>query len=368
MPQDRERPDACPGAVDVHRAADGGLARVRVPGGTLTADRFDVVRQAALDLGDGTIELTSRANVQIRGLTPGAEHELGARLREAGLLPSPTHERMRNIIAAPLEDNQDLVDAVDAALCRVPALAYLPGRFLVTIGEAVSGLGGDIGLVGDALFLAGQDSGLRVTDPVAAVVAAAEEFQAIRDTAWRLSEVDDGVRKITASLSTTTPALATSSPRTLTATVIPVAPGPTSPGPVAPGPASTGPASTGPASASPPPADRLVAGVPLGRLDARLLAGTPVRITPWRSVVVPAGTDTSGLFTDPASPWRGVTACTGRPGCAKSLTDVRADAARWIGTPHRGQVHWSGCARRCGRPAGDVVEFVATGDGYEEIR
>ncbi|MEV0676287.1 hypothetical protein AB0I60_07145 [Actinosynnema sp. NPDC050436] len=335
MPQDRERPDACPGAVDVHRAADGGLARVRVPGGTLTAARFDVVRQAALELGDGWIELTSRANLQIRGLAPGAEHELGARLRDAGLLPSATHERMRNTVAAPLEDNQDLVDAVDAALCRVPELAELPGRFLVTVGESVSGLGGDIGLVGDALFLAGRDSGLRVTDPVAAVVAAAREFQAVRGTAWRLSEVDGGVRKITA-------ALGRPGPDRIAPAVIPVAPG--------------------------PHGDRLVAGVPLGRLDARLLAGTPVRVTPWRSLVLPAGADASGLFTDPASPWHGVTACAGRPGCAKSLTDVRADVVRWINTPHRGRVHWSGCARRCGRPPGDVVEFVATGDGYEEIR
>ncbi|RKT54003.1 hypothetical protein [Saccharothrix australiensis] len=335
MPQDRERPDACPGAVDVHRAADGGLARVRVPGGTLSADRFDALRSAALDLGDGWLELTSRANVQIRGLAPGAEHELGARLRDAGLLPSLTHERVRNIVAAPLEDNQDLVDALDRALCRVPELADLPGRFLVTVGAAVSGLGGDVGLVGDALFLAGRDSGLRVADPVAAVVEAARLFQRSRGTAWRLSEVDGGVRKITA-------ALGVPGPDAVAPAVIPVAPGPVG--------------------------DRVVAGVPLGRLDARLLAGVPVRLTPWRSLVVPAGADTSGLFTDPGSPWHGVSACTGRPGCAKSLADVRADAARWIGTPHTGPVHWSGCARRCGRPAGDVVEFVATGDGYEEIR
>ncbi|MBW4716956.1 hypothetical protein [Saccharothrix obliqua] len=335
MPLDRERPDACPGAVDVHHAADGGLARVRVPGGTLSADRFDVVRRAALDLGDGWIELTSRANLQIRGLAPGAEHELGARLREAGLLPSRTHERMRNIIAAPLDDNQDLVDRVDRALRDVPELAGLPGRFLVTVGAAVSGLGGDIGLVDDALFLAGRDSGLRVDDPVAAVVSAARLFQELRGTAWRLSEVDSGVRRITAALGV--PVAGRREPA-----VTPVAPGPVG--------------------------DRVVAGVPLGRLDARLLAGTPVRVTPWRSLVLPAGADTTGLFTDPDSPWHGVSACTGRPGCAKSLTDVRADAARWIGTPHTGRVHWSGCARRCGRPAGDVVEFVATGDGYEEIR
>ena len=336
MPTDRVRPDACPGAIDVHHAADGGLARVRVPGGTLSAAQVDVLREAAIELGDGVLELTSRANVQIRGLAPGAEHELGARLRAVGLLPSTTHERMRNIIAAPLEDNQALVDALDTALCAVPESATLPGRFLVTVGGAVSGLSGDIGLVGDALFLAGRDSGLRVSDPVDAVVTAARVFAGIRGDAWRLSEVDGGVRKITAVLGV--PGSARIEP-----TVTPVAPG--AHGPV------------------------VVAGVPLGRWDARLLAGVPVRLTPWRSVVVPAGSDTSGLFTSPDSPWHGVSACTGRPGCAKSLADVRADATRWIEartTP--GRVHWSGCARRCGRPTGDVVEFVATGDAYEEIR
>ncbi|WP_189225871.1 hypothetical protein [Saccharothrix coeruleofusca] len=336
MSADRVRPDACPGAIDVHLAADGGLARIRVPGGTLDARRFDAVRLAALELGDGWIELTSRANLQVRGLPPGAEHELGARLAEVGLLPSRTHERMRNIVAAPLEDNQALVDEIDRALCAVPGLAQLPGRFLVTVGEAVAGLGGDVGLVGDALLLAGRDCGLRVTDPVAAVVAAAERFQEIRGTAWRLSEVDGGVADIT-------DAIGGRRGEPVDTAVIPVAPGPVG--------------------------DRVVAGVPLGRLDARLLAGTPVRVTPWRSLVLPAGADTTGLITDPASPWHGVSACTGRPGCAKSLADVRADAARWVAARQgSGPAHWSGCARRCGRPAGQVVEFVATGDGYEEIR
>ncbi|MEU3643324.1 hypothetical protein AB0E59_08100 [Lentzea sp. NPDC034063] len=325
----RSHPDACPGAVELHAAADGGLARIRVPGGTLSAAQWDVVRLAALELGSGSIELTSRANLQIRGLADGVE--LGTRLTAAGLLPSASHERIRNIIAAPLEDNQALVDAIDTALCADPALADLPGRFLVTVGASVSGLGGDFGLVNDVLLLAGRDTGVRVTDPVDAVVTAARLFQQLRGQAWRLSEVDDGVRKITAHFG------ATDAPR-ITPAVTPVAPSPLTPG------------------------------VPLGRLDAHQLPGVALRLTPWRSLVVPEGTDTTGLITDPASPWHGVSACTGRPGCAKSLSDVRADARAWLGTPHDRPVHWSGCARRCGRPAGDVTEFVATGDGYEEIR
>ncbi|MCX2953892.1 hypothetical protein [Lentzea sp. NEAU-D7] len=351
----RSHPDACPGAVELHAAADGGLARIRVPGGTLSAAQWDAVRLAAAELGNGSIELTSRANLQIRGLADGVE--LGERMRAAGLLPSWSHERIRNIVAAPLDDNQALVDALDAALCADPVLASLPGRFLVTVGASVSGLGGDIGLVGDVLLLAGTDTGVRVSDPVDAVVTAARLFQSLRGPAWRLSEVDDGVRKITAHFGTT------DAPR-LTPAVTPVAPSPLTPG------------------------------VPLGRLDASQLPGAAFRLTPWRSLVVPAGTDVTGLITDPASPWHGVSACTGRPGCAKSLSDVRADVHAWVDAPAQtdashhthvpgrvppisilgtrsdkpGAVHWSGCARRCGRPAGDVIEFVATGDGYEEIR
>jgi precorrin-3B synthase len=336
---DRARPDACPGAIAVHQAADGGLARIRVPGGTLTNAQFTVIRTASADLGDGSLELTSRANIQIRGLAPGAEIELADRLWRAGLLPSLSHERVRNIIASPLGDDQHFVDELDRALCAVPALAELPGRFLITVGADVSGLGGDIGLIGDALLLAGRDTGLRVSDPISDVVRAASEFQAIRDEKWRVAEVPDGVDRIVARLGVPGPDRIEVHP-----------PAALPPGPVG---------------------DVLVAGAPLGRLDqvqARALgdAGPWVRLTPWRSVVVPGRPDLSGtgLVTDPASPWHGVTACTGRPGCAKALADVRADAAAWI--PSRTgtvPVHWSGCERRCGRPAG-AVDMVATGDGY----
>jgi precorrin-3B synthase len=128
----------------------------------------------------------------------------------------------------------------------------------------------------------------------------------------------------------------------------------------------------------------LVAVVPLGRLSADqadLLAriADEVQLTPWRSVVVPdiaedavddaaVALHRTGMVFDAASPWTRVTACAGRPGCAKSLADVRADAARAVATgtlPADGaRQHWAGCERRCGRPRGEVVDVVATGTGY----
>ncbi|MET0319040.1 MAG: precorrin-3B synthase, partial [Rhodococcus fascians] len=80
----------------MHQAADGSLARVRLPGGVVTPAQMLVLSGAATELGNGSMELTSRGNVQFRAVSDG--DELARRLSDAGLLPSPTHERVRNIL------------------------------------------------------------------------------------------------------------------------------------------------------------------------------------------------------------------------------------------------------------------------------
>lgn len=72
----RDRGDACPGTLRLHRADDGALARVRVPGGLLTAAQADALGALAESLGDGELHLTSRGNVQLRGLGPDCGGEL----------------------------------------------------------------------------------------------------------------------------------------------------------------------------------------------------------------------------------------------------------------------------------------------------
>src|SRR4051794_9350890 len=138
----RARVDSCPGALQTHAAADGALARVRVPGGLLTAAQLRVLAGAARELGDGALELTSRGNVQLRGLASGAETELADRLAAVGLFPSPTHERVRNVLASTLSgrvgglvDVRPWVRALDAGICTEPAFAALPGRFLATLDD-----------------------------------------------------------------------------------------------------------------------------------------------------------------------------------------------------------------------------------------
>jgi precorrin-3B synthase len=140
----------------------------------------------------------------------------------------------------------------------------------------------------------------------------------------------------------------------------------------------------------------LVVLAPLGRLDRTQLeflaahAGPRgLRVTPWRSVVIPdladgaaiaSAADRLGFGVASSSPWYRVSACTGRPGCAEALADVRADAladvravapadalaeAREAATAWPGRrVRWSGCDRMCGRPRGTEVDVVATLEGY----
>ncbi|MDX6235592.1 MAG: precorrin-3B synthase, partial [Kribbellaceae bacterium] len=193
----------------MHQAADGGLARVRLPGGVLSTDQLQVLAAASAELGDGNLELTSRANLQIRALRPGAAQALSDRLYSAGLLPSISHERVRNILASPLSglDPHSLYDVLPAVaeldrhLCARPALAGLPGRFLFALDDGrgdLAGLGADVGIQAlpdgrVALLLAGADTGVRVPreDLVPVMLAAAEAFLAERAAqgsgAWRLT-------------------------------------------------------------------------------------------------------------------------------------------------------------------------------------
>ncbi|OLT10481.1 hypothetical protein BJF79_25980 [Actinomadura sp. CNU-125] len=205
----RTGPDRCPGTLRIHAAADGGLARIRLPGGALTGPRSAALADAAADLGDGFLELTSRANLQLRGIADGAEAELSDRLRAAGLLPSTTHERVRNIAASVLSgrdgaghlDVRPLVAALDAALCADPSLAALSGRFLFAVDDGrgdVIAMRGDIGLYALApdelaLVLAGTDTGLRARpeDAVALALDAARAFLRARTTEWRISDLPD---------------------------------------------------------------------------------------------------------------------------------------------------------------------------------
>lgn len=393
--------DRCPGTLTVHRARDGGLARIRIPGGALPAPLLAAIGDWAAELGNGRIELTGRGNLQLRGLGPGAEVDLADRLTRNGLLPSPAHDRARNVLASPLSgrdglgawDIRPLVGELDRRLCASAELAELPGRFLFALDDGrgdVAGSGADATIValpggesadarpaggravwrrGDpaALLLGGRDTGLRFPsrDAVGVLLAAATAFLARRadERVWRVSELPGGPLSLVPDIGL---------PGRVPELSVPAA---EPRGPVGPIAQTDGRVA-------------LAAVVPLGELSpvrCRLLAelaAHEVVLTPWRGAVLPglaadavaAASERlaeAGLVLEPDSALLGVTACTGRPGCASALADVRGDA---LGLPAAGAgragppVHWSGCARRCGRPSGEVVDVVAGEYGYQVRR
>jgi len=383
IPSVRADADACPGALRLHAAADGPLARVRVPGGRMTGAQLAVLRTLAARWGDGHVELTSRANLQLRALKDAPLGDLAAKLQGAGLLPSETHELVRNIVASPLARGLPL-GTLDQALCADPSLAELPGRFLF----ALDGGAGDVAFGADvaalplddevAIICAGADIGLRVTaaEVVPALLAAAHAFLDERAAqqaplpsdgdaagerqrvAWRVRELIDGPARVA---ERTAAALG----RTLGEPVRLTRPGVREPIGIIEQPDGT---------------VAVGALVPLGRLSdvqLRVLASAEALVfTPWRGVVLPglapqaaeswaAALAGAGLEVAAGSRWAGVTTCAGRPGCAKSLADVRADADAATVAGEGLPVHWVGCARGCGSPAGPHVRVEATGTGYE---
>ncbi|MFB7372636.1 cobalamin biosynthesis protein CobG [Streptomyces sp. NPDC056222] len=470
----RDRGDACPGALRLHPADDGGLARLRLPAGLLTSRQVQVLASAAESLGDGRVTVTSRGNVELRGLGEGCGIDLAERLTEAGLLPSATHERVRNIVASPTAgldglghaDAQLWARELDTLLCATPWTAALSGRFLFVLDDGrgdVAGLGGDVtliaggpwaagdggtgestspggskastggsphpggtgasaagspshgetgasvggslspneseasagGCVGPApraadalLYVGGQAFRVAGADAPRAALAAADAFlraaQAAGNGAWRVKELPNAgapnteaidTAGLTALPGTATPGAGTADAPDAGTGLLDLAAALARAGvdarPVVPAP---------PLPHGAPPAPGPLGGnalhvlAPLGRLTATqlraLLPADEVRLTPWRGAVVVGATRTrlpeleaAGLVTDPRSPWVGVGACTGRPGCAKSLAGVRADAVP--GTPGL-PVHFSGCERRCGHPQGapgSWVDVLATAEG-----
>ena len=370
--------DRCPGVLRLIEAADGYLARVRLPGGFITAGQLRTLATLAGELGDGRIELTSRGNIQVRALAGDAAARLTGVLTAAGLLPSLDHDRVRNILASPLAgldggpDLAPFVAALDAGLCARPRLASLPGRFLFAVDDgrgdvaspdadvtAVIG-GGTASVNGLAV---GPDETVRPDatagpDDVAAVMLAfagafLDERTARGSAAWRIADLPGGKEHVQAVVAARLGLPTATESADMTPAVRPVG--------IA--------------------GNHAVLLAPLGRLTvdqvrwvADQVTRRPVRVTPWRSVVLPDQADPAavlsraailGFGVDEASPWLRVTACAGQPRCTSALADVQADAAgfaaRW---PNR-IVHVSGCARHCGRPASTDIDVTATSEGYQ---
>ncbi|WP_017609811.1 hypothetical protein [Nocardiopsis xinjiangensis] len=139
----RARRDRCPGALRPWAADDGLLIRLRLIGGRLPAQTLSDLCEVAERYGDGRVRVTVRANLQLRAL-PGQDGALDPEavdaLRSTGLLPSRTHELVRNVMVSPdpglwdgRADLRPVAAELDRLLCSAPHRAMLPGRFLFVL-------------------------------------------------------------------------------------------------------------------------------------------------------------------------------------------------------------------------------------------
>lgn len=340
----------CPGALRPMESGDGLVVRVRVPGGRLTAHQAQSLAALADAHGNGLIDLSARANLQLRGV-----HNHAALLEGLAALalldPNPAAESRRNVLTTPFWSPGDDTPALAAALEEALAASdlALPGKFGFAIDTGPAPV---LTLSSADIRLERGPHGLHLRPDGAALalpVTPAEAIpQALALAHWFLA--NDGAAnnrgRMAALIARGTPLpagyISTPSPAPATQT-----PGPTPQG--------------------------WLVGLPLGRLTAATLAQiatAPIRLTPWRMLLIenspPPLTD---LILHPDDPRLRVTACPGAPACPQAHAPVRDLALQLAPRVPKGQtLHLSACAKGCAHPAPADLCLTATPHGFLAAR
>ena len=386
----------CPGALRPMPTGDGLLARLRVSQGRLSLDQAEAIAQCARRFGNGIIEISSRANLQLRGIRDAELGALQEGIERLGLLDAnEASESIRNIVASPIADLDDsaivdpapLVAALETRLAGDLALQALPAKFsFVVDGGGALPLGdvdADIRFTALAtpdgsLFevsLAGEDTIVTQCAPrdlAAAASALARAFLCeginagpqIRRMRHLVGKIGAAVLFARAKLPIGPP-LAGARRRVTPESWL--------------GAHRYGDISC--VGAAPALGRVSAEGLTLLARQSRRLGARDIRLTPWRALIVTglaaeaaqslvAVLATADFITDPANRLLAIVACAGSPACANAVRDVRADALVLASTAPSGRgivVHMSGCAKGCAHSAPAALTFVARIGGYDLV-
>lgn len=356
----------CPSLFEPMASGDGLLARVKPPLGRLSAEAARALAAASRRWGNGQIDLTNRAALQVRGLSEASLPRFQAAIVAADLAHAdPAVERRRNLVVSPLASAAGLAltTELERWIADDGALAGLPSKF----GYAVEAPGGDVGAEPSAqgwrIRLDGCATEGLTTAPLAAIQAITQRFLALA------AELAEPPRRMAGLVRRHGPeAIFAGTDARLVTTAAP------SPRP--------------PSRAGPLGADRAFAlGLPFGAFTAEDLglaadlaerfADGGLRTSPWRALVLVDVADEAALATaaqaagfvvNPHDPRLSVIACTGAPACASAHAPTRADAAFIAASRPPSLVHLSGCAKGCAHPAPAAFTLVAAADGYGLVR
>ncbi len=343
----------CPGAHRPMMSGDGLVVRVRPRLARLTAPQAIGLCEAAMRYGSGTIDLTNRANLQLRGVAVKDHEALLGALAELGLLDAePGLESRRNILVTPLYQKDDLSNRLTRALLeRLREFPDLPAKFGFAVDTGTSRLlsrdSADIRFEtacnGDLLIRADGSATGRVLSEAQAIDAAIELAR------WFAINHSQTNRRMARLLAVQTlPEIWTGTTPSGAGTQL--LPGETPIG--------------------------SCLGAAFGQLPAGPLAelirnsnATAMRVTPWRLFLLEGAVDvqTSDFVTEPGDPLLTTDACAGAPLCPQAQAETR-EIARMIAPRVPGTLHVSGCSKGCARNRTASVTLVGRNGRFDLVK
>jgi precorrin-3B synthase len=144
MPPAFEIKGWCPSAHRPMESGDGLLIRAKSRRPALTAAQLRAVADIAADCGNGLVDLTQRAQLQLRGLS-AATLDAARRRLQARELYSPMHDSLVDVLSGSIIgaraafDADALADALSHMRENDPALRDLPPKFLISIDAGGDG-------------------------------------------------------------------------------------------------------------------------------------------------------------------------------------------------------------------------------------
>ncbi|MTD94755.1 precorrin-3B synthase [Hyphomicrobium sp. xq] len=371
----------CPSSARPMQTGDGLIVRVSPRGRSLSTGDLAAIADIAERHGNGLIDLTRRANIQLRGITERSLPHVWQELTRIGLLGAET----ANILVGPLAgvdaheivDARRLADALEAAVVGNPSIAALPDKFSFVVDGGgrlpLDDVGGDmclraVRIDGNAVVALTVDrpGGTRlvancaVEDAAAVAADLAARYLRLRPhTGARMRDVPEGA--VDALLADARlRAIDMPSPRPAQHPLGPVRIG----GDLV---------AVGLAAAF----GRLASDEVHGLADCASRSGIAAfRVSPWRSLYALTDDDTAaralttwsaaaGLITDTHDPLHLIDACPGTSGCSSASVDTRL-AARALAPSLRAlgvsTCHVSGCSKGCARStAADLTLVGASG-------
>jgi len=331
----------CPSSLRPMESGDGYIVRIKPVFGRVSRAQLEKIAQLADQFGNGIIELTNRANLQLRGVNIADHPALIDALVQANLVDlDPVLDAAPQILVSPNCDTA-LMPLYDAL--RRAKLPNLPAKFGIVLeegGQMLSRASGDIRICALAdryvVWVDGCQAGLSL--PCSGVIAHVETL-----AAWFSKHANAEQRRMSQVLQRH------QLPHEWCHDPLPEEIGDVS---------------------------WAIYAVPFGQMTsdalmslAQVLDTDDMRLTPWRQLVVAGAQrahEMDGFVTDLTAPILRAQACVGAPRCPQALGDTHALAAR-LTQRCDVQLHISGCPKGCAKRTKTPVTVVQGANGLDLI-